>query len=49
MLAGVCAVSVLLMRAVPMLCLVDGLQAWLGSCAGWYVVGQVLTVFRTGV
>ena len=28
MLAGVCAVSVVLVRAVPVLCLVDGVQAW---------------------
>ena len=30
MLAGVCAVSVVLVRAVPVLCLVDGAQALWG-------------------
>ena len=34
-----CAASVVLVRALLVLCLVDGVQAWEGVPAGWYVTG----------
>ena len=39
MLVGVCAVPVVLVCAVLVLCPVDGVKAWWGSRVGWYVVG----------
>ena len=39
MLLGVCAVPVVLVCAVRVLCLVDVVWVWFGSRVGWYVVG----------